>query len=805
MKKSQQRAKLLQARAREEKDGKKTYSRFTFPVPKKKKVSPWLVAARERRKRLQEAAAESNTNVPESESSAEDMQEAATEDKAVVPDFENVAKTPVVPDFENVAKTPTKQDAQDVAGVEEAMEIISPESPSMDVAEPEVDVDLQSESDAAPSETVISTDADASVPNQDETDELGPQRTVSPVDEVVKEEPNPINEPEGKDSSEVEQDKDEAGESNVKTEIEEGEVSSPESVHLSPESPKESSQVDESDARETDIEMEVEAEKTDDSDKKGHEIGQESSKDEGQKNLEDEAIVGKETEDAEPSKQEKTEDSEAKPQNDKDDDALQSENKESQEILPETADEANADSRDKHITEAVSEGEEEEDVPTFVVLEREEISSDEGEFDALDQGSGDDKDPSKSEPPLPSIFQQTEAISSDEELDDIVPPAASQKSESAKEKAEEEKSEGEVDDAAMPIEEGDPITKLTEDISGDELSGDDLQNPATPTMDEPTEFEGMEEGGDGQPAIPVIRVNSPKGKGLEKEQGIARGYSSGSASEADDAKKREGTPKIEEGGASKTEKKEEEIEEGELDEIEEGEVPEEKEQRPTRGTRYRGLSDQDNLQEEQTGYGKRPRRRTYSPHHGKDDDYLYFGLPKRTRRDSPTAAQEVVQKKPATRYRKKSGGIVGNQTKEQPALETPGTSKQQEEVPAVTAERRSSRYSRRVSPPRRYSPSEQRTAPKAKGQGVSTPPAATSPVPMVQEPTSPQQQQQQQQQQPHRHFTRRMSGRDEERRPHRYEDMYYYDSKRTKTNTNPTQTANKPARRGSAEEKKKKR
>ncbi|XP_071495831.1 uncharacterized protein [Diadema antillarum] len=471
-------------------------------------------------------------------------------------------------------------------------------------------------------------------------------------------------------------------------------------------------------------------------------------------------------------------------------------------ILPKDETGAELGEHNETETQSLTTAEERTGIASVVELEREEISSDECEFEESDKTNLESHSAASRKPlPLSSIFQQTEAISSDEELVDITTP--SQSSKKSRDQREEAPSEGEVEEDVLPLHE-ESITKVTEDISGDELSDDPaMANPPTPTMDEPTEFEGLkDERSDGQQAIPIVLVHSPKGGGRGSIRGVIHGSSSQSPSDADGQRRREGTPKPGEGEeTSRLTRKNEEIEEGELDaDMEEGEVPDEKDRKSLSQSGYRELGNQE-AEEEEGDYGKKSRRRAYSPHPSKEDEYFHYGRMKRSRHQSPSPTQSVPssdpdleQAKPATRKRTRSGGALHKD------MQGAGPSKEPEggRVPSALMERRSSRFSRRVSPPRRYSPSESRVPPKVKSHRQSPPPAAP-PSSARHETTPPPQPQQ------HRHFTRRMSGRDEERRSHRYEDMYYYDSKRSRTNPSPASATGKHTKRTSTEERKRKR
>lgn len=725
-------------RAREEKEGKKSYSRFTFHAPGKNvRKSRWLQASAERKK------------------------------------WKSEREEPVAPEavLETVAMDEAEQHEEvQCANEEERLEMISPTSPDEAPQEPEEDIKGGSryesikspESELDIDEFGKSSTDKVDEPKSDRTDNMveSERHSSEKVDIVLKDKT------EAETGSEFGKVDDDTANDTTDVKMEENEA-----LRVSP------SQVNihMTDTKECDTSSDnIQAEEMD---------------------VATEERVTPEDHHAE--EDEKLEEEEKKEPQENDDIGKEQEVDKEEEVQISTKD-------DEKNTDTLAE----DTVPTFVVLEREEISSEEGDFDdperdlTEEQVSTEDKSVK-----LPSIFQQTEAISSDEELDEIMP------SSSGKDKADgervEEKSEGEVDEEIPPLAEGESITKLTEDISGDELSDtQSVENPPTPTMDEPSEFEGIREGSnDGQATIPIVLVSNPGGSG----KSLGHSYSTGSSSDAEGTRTRESTPKSDGKIQEKMEdsRKKEEIEEGELAEMEEGEVSEEKEQASGRGSRYRNISGQSDPPEESSGYGKRPRRRTFSPHQGKDDEYLYFGLGKRTRRQSPTPpaqsptppSQGAVQRKPLTRERSRSGGMAAGQAKD-----SPGPVKEQEErVPSAVTERRSSRYSRRVSPPNRYSPSEQRAAPKGKGQGGVTPPSApstSSPSPSPHESDQPSEPQQ-----PHRHFTRRMSGRDEEkRRPHRYEDMYYYDNKRSRGNTNQAPASGKPARRTSGgEERKRKR
>ncbi|XP_041476413.1 biorientation of chromosomes in cell division protein 1-like 1 isoform X2 [Lytechinus variegatus] len=734
LKKSQQRAKYIAMRVKDEKAGKKSYCRFSFQAPgKKARMSRWQQVLAERKKCQ------------------------VTMEESVIP--EAVVET--------VDMDESDQQVQS-ANDGERLEVVSPVSPDGTPQIPEKDTEggLDYEAIKSP-ETETESIEEIGKNNIDKVDEPEDER-IDAVEErsivsTEKEEDTAIEEEKENETEKAVDDILDSDTTNLKMEEKESAALSTDVVNIVSSEANEEIAGPDND-RDEDERMDTSTTER---------IMEEECHEEDTKLVTEE---GEQLEDSSEMNKEREEDKE------------QEEDKEEGQIN--TKD-------DEKNTESPTE----DSVPTFIVLEREEISSEESDFDEPEGEITEEQVYSEEKSlKLPSIFQQTEAISSDEELDDIIPPSAKHK---ADEDRVEERSEGEVDEDAAPLPEGESITKLTEDISGDELSdSQSLENPPTPTMDEPSEFEGIRDASnDGQAAIPIVLVGNPGGSGKI----LGHSYSTGSSSDIEGTRTRESTPKDDSQIQEKVkDSKKEEIEEGELAEMEEGEVPEEKEQVLGRRTRDRNLSGQSDPSDDSLGYGKRPRRRTFSPHQGKDDDYLYFGLPKRTRRQSPTQTQSPTltqgadQKKPLTRERSRSGALTAGQGKNSP---TP-VKEVEARVPSALTERRSSRYSRRVSPPRRYSPSEQRTAPKSKSQGNITPPLVPSPVPSPspRDPDPPSQPQQ-----PHRHFTRRMSGRDEERRSHRYEDMYYYDNKKSKSNANQASASGKPTRRTSAEDRKRKR
>ncbi|XP_022086567.1 biorientation of chromosomes in cell division protein 1-like 1 [Acanthaster planci] len=243
----------------------------------------------------------------------------------------------------------------------------------------------------------------------------------------------------------------------------------------------------------------------------------------------------------------------------------------------------------------------------------------------------------------------------------------------------------------------------TEPTVPSELPSDEIDNPPTPTQDEPSIYpeadSESEEHSDKGSSIPIYTVHSPKHlplgsvfklsqtslqdmkplSGVRVETKTVSKDSNASA--ADDSEKHsEASYQLEDSHDSNTDSDKHrtgtKVSHSELQD------------KPT-------ASETSESSQAESRYGTRPKRHATSPRDSQDDDYFYYGQPKRGRySQSPISPQEEGDKAGRSRARRVSTDSGKSDGTGREAAETPTRPLRQ----------------RHVSPPRRYSPSDTRVS-----------------------------------------------------------------------------------------------